>query len=596
MSFKLLETYLPVPDCKRGKKFNINGDPKGKYILYPHNRIIVAREIEDPTKGFVFTQHVAETTVAKFAPSGFYIASADVTGRVLIWDTTQEEHAVKYEYRPLGGAILDLQWSPDSKRLVVCGDGGELFCHAFLWDSGSSVGKMIGHTKVANSIDFRMERPFRSVSSSDDGKVCFYHGPPFKLDHKSSNHGNFVNGVRFSPNGTFFASVAADGKVFLYDGKTGETITELKDGEKAHSRGIYGLSWSSCGTKFMTSSADASVKVWNAETKELETTFQFDDNVDNHQLGCLWQGDHMISVSLNGNINYLDLANPSTPSRVITGHSKAITAIATSVDGGVAYTSSYDGNVCKFDLSTGVASSVTNAFSNSVLSMAMGPDGVTATTISDEFAFIPTDGTSFGDHSSIDSTPKGVSTGGDVTVVACVKSLQIVGGSSLEIDYEANCCAVKSDGSEVAVGGEDKKIHIYSISGGSFTEKKTIDTTGAVNTLQYSPDSQWLASGDSDRFVHVYSAQDYSHKMDSWRTHTARINSLSWSPDSRNIASGALDSAVMIWDMSKEMKKIKILRAHTGFNVTSVAWISPNTILTGGQDAVLRVFEITPYA
>eukprot|EP00056_Hartaetosiga_gracilis_P021022 m.22401 g.22401 ORF g.22401 m.22401 type:complete len:597 (-) comp8836_c0_seq1:2086-3876(-) len=595
MSSKLLETYLPTPDCKRGKPFNISADPKGKYMLYPHNRVIVAREIEDPSKGYVFTGHVAETTVAKFAPSGFYIASADVTGRVLIWDTTQEEHAVKYEYRPLGGAILDLQWSPDSKRIVVSGNGGELFCHAFLWDSGSSVGKMIGHTKVANSIDFRMQRPFRSASASDDGKVCFYHGPPFKLDHKSSNHSNFVNAVRFSPDGAFMASAAADGKVFLYDGKTGETIAELKDGDKAHTRGIYGLAWSPCSTRVMSCSADATVKVWDAENKELFTTFKFEDSVDNHQLGCLWQGETLISVSLNGNINYLNLASPDAPSRVVIGHSKAITAVASTVDSGVAYTSSYDGKVCKFDLSTGIASAVGNAFDNSVLAMSIGSNGVTATTVSDNFAVIPSDGNAFGDHDSVESTPNGVSSSGDVTVIACVNSLKVVGGDALEINYQANCCAVNGDGSEVAVGGEDKKIHIYTISGGSLTEKTTIDMSGAVFALAYSPDNQWLASGDSDRYVNVYSAVDFSHKMDRWRTHSARVNTLAWSPNSRHIASGGLDSAVMIWDMEKEMKKIKILRAHVGFNVTSVAWTSPNTILSGGQDAVLRVFEITPF-
>ena len=30
---------------------------------------------------------------------------ADVSGAVRIWDTTQEDHILKYEYRPLSGAI-----------------------------------------------------------------------------------------------------------------------------------------------------------------------------------------------------------------------------------------------------------------------------------------------------------------------------------------------------------------------------------------------------------------------------------------------------------------------------------------------------------
>jgi WD40 repeat protein len=42
-------------------------------------------------------------------------------------------------------------------------------------------------------------------------------------------HSRFVQDVKFSPSGDFFASVGADAMAFLYDGKTGEVVAELKD-------------------------------------------------------------------------------------------------------------------------------------------------------------------------------------------------------------------------------------------------------------------------------------------------------------------------------------------------------------------------------
>ena len=39
--------------------------------------------------------------------------------------------------------------------------------------------------------------------------------------------------------------------------------------------------------------------------------------VDDMQVGCLWQGDFILSVSLSGHINYLDKANPSKPFRIL---------------------------------------------------------------------------------------------------------------------------------------------------------------------------------------------------------------------------------------------------------------------------------------
>ena len=50
-----------------------------------------------------------------------------------------------------------------------------------MWDSGTSVGKIIGQTKNLNSVDFKSTRPFRVVTASEDRTLAFYHGPPFKF-------------------------------------------------------------------------------------------------------------------------------------------------------------------------------------------------------------------------------------------------------------------------------------------------------------------------------------------------------------------------------------------------------------------------------
>jgi len=43
-------------------------------------------------------------------------------------------------------------------------------------------------------------------------------------------HTKFVQDVRYAPNGDHFASVGSDGKIFLYDGKAGETLAEFSEG------------------------------------------------------------------------------------------------------------------------------------------------------------------------------------------------------------------------------------------------------------------------------------------------------------------------------------------------------------------------------
>ena len=40
-------------------------------------------------------------------------------------------------------------------------------------------------------------------------------------------HTRFVQDVRYSPSGDHFVSVGSDGKMFLYDGKDGNTAAEI---------------------------------------------------------------------------------------------------------------------------------------------------------------------------------------------------------------------------------------------------------------------------------------------------------------------------------------------------------------------------------
>jgi WD40 repeat protein len=60
------------------------------------------------------------------------------------------------------------------------------------------------------------------------------------LLHILQDHTRFVQAVRYSPNGSHFASAGFDGKVFLYDGTSSDLIGEI--GSPAHKGGVYAVS------------------------------------------------------------------------------------------------------------------------------------------------------------------------------------------------------------------------------------------------------------------------------------------------------------------------------------------------------------------
>lgn len=70
-------------------------------------------------------------------------------------------------------------------------------------------------------------------------------------------------------------------------------------------------------------------------------------------MSCLWQGEYLLSVSLSGFINYLDINDPSKPLRIIKGHNKPITVLALSEDRSSIFTGSHDGFVTRWNAETG---------------------------------------------------------------------------------------------------------------------------------------------------------------------------------------------------------------------------------------------------
>lgn len=52
----------------------------------------------------------------------------------------------------------------------------------------------------------------------------------FSSEQTIKTHTKFVQDVRYSPSGDHFGSVGSDGKIFLYEGKGGETAGEFSEG------------------------------------------------------------------------------------------------------------------------------------------------------------------------------------------------------------------------------------------------------------------------------------------------------------------------------------------------------------------------------
>lgn len=600
MSFESGGAFACVPVTERGRALVLGADPKGKNYLYCNGNSVFIRDVENPAIVDIYTQHSQPTTVAKYAPSGFYICSGDITGKIRIWDTTQKEHILKNEFRPFSGIVRDIVWSPDSKRLVIVGAGNQQFGVPILWDTGTTVGEISNHTKVINTVDFKPTRPFRVVTGGDDYAVVLHEGPPFKYKKMILDHSNFVQVCRYSPNGEIFVTGASDGKMLVYDGKTGESVGSF-GGEKAHKGSVFGLTFSPDGTQILTCSGDKTAKLWDVETKQAISTFQMGTEVQDMQQGCLWMGSHMLTVSLSGFINYLDKNNPDTPLRVVKGHSNNITAMTISDDKSTIFTASHSGRACFWDANSGVCDEVGGSGHGSQVSY-MDCCGSTLASIGfdDQLKFIDQETKAYKSQAaSTESQPRAVASGKDGLVVVVTEDLVIVYRNGNEVfkqkeDYHCSSVSIHPNQTEVAVGGDDKKVHIYSLDGDTLNQVNQLTASREITAVAYSPDGSYIIGGEcTGRTDGWKPAEDYAPLPFDWKFHQAKIQDIAWAPDGEHFATCALDSNILIWNINKAVSILTIKGAHQGANITSICWVSGNKLASSGFDKSVRLWNIS---
>lgn len=566
------------------------------------------RSIDNPSISKHYTAHTAQTSVARFSPSGFYIASGDVTGSVRVWDSLGAENT-KGEYHIIAGRINDIAWDGDSQRIIAVGDGKERFGHCITADSGNSVGEISGHASQINCVSVRQQRPLRAATGSDDTSLVFLHGAPFKFNTSvRGKHDKFIYGTQFSPDGGALVTVGADRRIWIYDGKTGEAVKQIGEGE--HKGSIFGVAWAPDSKRLVTCSGDQTVKVWEAESGQCVQSWRMGGDgvsVPDQQVGVTWPAGRsdglIISIDLEGNLNYFNVDKAEGPVKVVRGHQKAINSAASAPGSGALWTGSSEGRSRTWDLKTGAADLVDGEMhSNYVSGVAAGSDRVYTVGWDDTLRTTNAAQKSFvGGAVKTAGQPKSVTVakagGKEYTIVASTAGLNVY-SEGQEVSSHASSPAptcVAATGDLVASGSDDKKVRIYKLSAsGSLDEITTLsDPTSPVSALSFSPDSTHLAAGLANGKVFAYAAAGSEWKLETnrWSAHTARVTSLSWSPDGKKAVSGSLDTNVCVWSLADPGKRVKALNAHKE-GVGAVVWVDEGRVVSCGADAAVKVWKV----
>lgn len=573
------------------------------------NKSIFLRSIDNPAIARQYTDHKTQTTVARFAPSGFYVASADASGLVRVWDCVGEG-ITKGEYSIINGRINDLAWDGDSQRIIAVGDGKQRYGHCITWDSGNTVGEIYGHTQQINSVSIRQQRPLRAAAAGDDKNLVFYHGAPFKFNTGiKDKHTNYIYGVGFSPDGSTLVSVGADRRIWLYDGKTGETRGQIGEGE--HQGSILGVSWAQDSRRFVTASADRTVKIWDAEAGKATQTWRLGEegsiDVKDQQVGVVWPAgrsdDLIISLSLSGDLNYLVEGN-SKPTRVVQGHQKNITSLTKFGPGGgndnpTLWSGSFEGRVCSWDVATGDADEIEGdrhtAYIAGLTSTQEGTGRIYSVGWDDTIRSIDVGAKTYtGTANKLSGQPKGIAAGNSTVLVGTSEGVEIYDDGNKTGYFKTGFAvtAVAAHGNTAALGGEDSSVQICEIFGSNLSSKAEFKASrNVVSVLAFSPDGSLLAVGDLKGRVLVHKVADGSLVTDRWTAHTARITSIDWSDTGLHVASGSLDTNIFVWSLANPGDWLQVTNAHKE-GVNGVAWVGGSKIASAGADAAVKLWKV----
>uniref|UniRef100_A0A3Q0QXP9 WD repeat domain 1 n=1 Tax=Amphilophus citrinellus TaxID=61819 RepID=A0A3Q0QXP9_AMPCI len=425
----------------------------------------------------------------------------------------------------------------------------------------------------------QMERGVAKVIGGDPkGNNFLYTNGKCVIIRNIEDHSQFVNCIRFSPDGSRFATAGADGQIFLYDGTTGELVGSL-GGEKAHKGGIYAVSWSPDSSQLISASGDKTVKLWDVGAATAVTTFNLGSDVTDQQLGCLWQKDHLLSISLSGYINYLDKNNPNRPIRTVKGHSKSIQCVTVHKNEGQAYiySGSHDGHI-------NILSALANL--NDCFSGKGHSNQVSKMVVDDANELVTC---------SMDDTLRYTSCW-LIFVYLCnngnfdkkkIFTLDNLG-------YEAEVGSIHPGGTTAAVGGADGKVHLYSIQGNTLKDEgKSLEVKGPITDMAYSSDGAYLAAIDDKKVITVFNVADGYSVKNEFYGHHAKPVTLAWSPDSEHFATGGMDMMVYVWTVSDPDQRLKIPDAHRLHHVSGLAWIDAHTLVTTSHDASIKQWTIT---
>lgn len=423
---------------------------------------------------FTLSGHTDGVLSVAVSPNGKYAASGGRDADVKIWDLTTGQ---KLRTLPAGDHVSALAFSGDGKRIATGGFG----MHVKVWDLATGTPLMQSLTSYSMPLAFSPDNQWLTTGEYFDLVLWKLEGQGVVDQRILSGKSDAVKTVALSSDGRWLATGSQS--VDVWDTVGGSKIRQFRDPESA----MEAFALSSDGTRVVSAGSNNIVKVREVSTGHVLQSFSA-HSAEITSLAFSPHNDLLASASNDKTIKLWSLQS-KTELRSLSGHSDNLQCIAFSPDGHWLASGSTDSTARIWDVATG-SSTFTLTHPSTVLAVAFSPD------------------------SHI-----------------------------------------------LATGDLDNKIRLWDVSSGA--NLRTLTASSFVYSVAFSPDAKYLAWGTADGTISVL-ALSPGGALRKLSGHSDVVNSLTFSPTSDWLFSASSDGTVRTWDVASATEVASLMAGKFG--------------------------------